>query len=126
MAKTHTFSPSVTGLSGSLSGTPQTFTGGKVVILSETLPIGTDTLVALVLDVSQVKSAFIMASTATLLETNSGSSPAQTLSLAAGIPYIWNTNSYDTFKFTTDITALYCTNVAESLLTAEFLVDPTV
>ena len=126
MAKTHTFSPSVTGLSGSLSGTPQTFTGGKVIIISETIPAGTDTLVAFVLDVSQVKSAFIMASTALSLQTNSAGSPVDTIALAAGIPYIWNTNSYDAFLLGTDVTALYCTNVAESLLTIEILVDPTV
>ncbi len=126
MAKTHTYSPSVTGVAGSLSGTPQSFTGGKAIILSETIPAGTDTLVALVLDVSQVKSAFIMASTALSFQTNSSGSPVDTIDLAAGIPYIWNTNSYDAFLLTTDVTALYCTNVAESVLTAEFLIDPTV
>jgi hypothetical protein len=103
-----------------------TLTSGSKVSIDESLSIGTDTLVALTLDVSQVKSAYIVADTAMTLETNSSGSPANTLTLVAGLPYVWYTNKYDSFKLTTDVTALYVTNAAAGRLQMEFLVDPTV
>lgn len=103
-----------------------TLTAGSKISIDETIAIGTDTLVALTLDVSQVKSIYILSDVAATIETNSGGSPAQTLTLVAGVPYVWYTNKYSALVFTTDITALYITNAAIARLQIEILVDPTV
>lgn len=103
-----------------------TLTSGAKVSIDETLSIGTDVPVALTLDVSQVKSAYIVSSVAMTIKTNSSGSPANTLTLVAGVPYRWYTNQYDAFKLTTDVTTLYVTNAAAGRLQMEFLVDPTV
>ena len=103
-----------------------TLTSGSKISIDESLSIGTNTLVALTLDVSQVKACYILADTAMTIKTNSSGSPANTLTLVANIPYVWYTNKYDTFKLTTDVTALYVTNAAAGRLQMEFLVDPTV
>ncbi len=105
-----------------------TLTAGQKISIDETMPIANDTLVALSLDVSQVKSMFILSDQDVTLETNSSSAPAQSLALKANIPYIWYTNKYHSLWCTTDITALYVTNASASAasLQLEILVDPTV
>lgn len=92
-----------------------------------TVPIANDQLYALALDVSQVKAVFLLSDQDLLLETNSSSSPANTLSLKANVPYIWYTNKPQALVFTTDITALYLTNASAAVATLklEILVDPT-
>ena len=75
----------------------------------------TDYLVNFALDVSQIQAIFILSDQDITLETNDGGSPVDTISLLAGKPYIWKkTDSYDTCKLTTDITALYITNTGNS------------
>ena len=72
----------------------------------------TDQEVVMSLDVSAVKGCYIVCDQAVTIETNDGTTPDQTLILKAGVPYEWDTDSYDTFKFTDDITALYVTNAS--------------
>lgn len=105
-----------------------TLESGSRVSIDEQIAVGTDTLVALTVDVSQVKSIFILSDRNITLETNNGGSPVNTLALKANIPYLWFTNKYDTMKFTSDITALYVTNASggTARLQIEILVDPTV
>lgn len=106
-----------------------TFTGGgQGPSIDEVIPAdSTDALVAYALDVSQVKAFFMLAEGDMTIETNDGAAPDDTLNLKAGIPYIWFTNTYDTFKFTTDITKLYCTDTstADNRLQIEAVFDPT-
>lgn len=87
----------------------------------------TDQQSVLSLDVSAVKSFYIVSSQAVTLETNSGSSPANTIALLADIPYIWTTDSYDTFLLTTDVTSFFFTNASGSTATIymEAIIDST-
>ena len=103
-------------------------TAGLRIAISEQIAIANDVLVALSVDVSQVKGVYILSDQDVTLETNSSSSPTNTLALKANIPYVWYTNKYDVLKFTSDITALYVTNASASAanLTIEILTDPTV
>lgn len=106
----------------------QSITAGSRVQIDEEIGVGTDALVALTVDVSQVRACYIHSDKALTLETNNSGSPADTLTLVANIPYVWYTNKYDAFVFGTDITALYVTNAAGATarLRIELLIDPTV
>jgi len=68
------------------------------------------TQMTMTIDVSAVKAFAIFSDVDITLKTNSSGSPANTLALKAGIPYIWTTDSYDTFKLTTDVTSLFFVN----------------
>lgn len=87
----------------------------------------TDGLINFTLDVSQLQSIYIVSDADITIETNDGSSPADTLSLVAGVPYVWHADSYHTCLLTTDITALYVTNASggSARLQIEALHDPT-
>jgi hypothetical protein len=99
--------------------------------IDEAIPLGTDTLVAYALDVSQLKSIFIVSDKAMTIETNSGSAAANTITLAANVPFLWafgDAPLRDTagVAITVDITALYVTNAANAQLQIRALLDPTV
>jgi len=125
MAKTHTFNPSVTAPSGSLSGTPQTYSGGEHVEYDETFAAGNNQAFALAFAVAKLKSIFILASTDATLETNDSGTPASTISLVGGIPYIWNEDSYFANLIDADVTSAFLTNAAECRLRISAIVDPT-
>ena len=105
-----------------------TLTAGLRIAISEAIAIANDVLVALSVDVSQVKAVYILSDQNVTLETNSSGAPTNTLALIANVPYVWYTNKYDVLKFTSDITALYVTNASAAVanLTIEILTDPTV
>jgi len=88
----------------------------------------TDFLVAMTLDVSQLKLIYIVSDQAITLETNSGSAPSDTITLVADVPYVWHTGSYYTNLLATDITATYWTNAsgATANVDIQIVVDPTV
>lgn len=98
------------------------------------VPVGNNQLFALALDVSQLKSLYIEAVGGALtLKTNSSGSPANTITLADGVPFSWIQNNgalADTSgaAITTDITALYVTNGTAAAVSLKFatLLDPTV
>lgn len=94
-------------------------TGGLVTLIDgETVATGqTDVLFAVTLDVSQVKAFYLVSDKNVTFETNNSATPANTLSLVADIPYVWYTNKYDTFKLTTDVTAVYITNASGATAT---------
>lgn len=94
--------------------------------LSESIAANqTNLLVGYTLDVSAVKSFYIVSDVAMTVKTNSSGSPANTLTLVAGQPYLWVVGDYDTFKLTTDVTALYITNTTAGTLDIRALVDAT-
>lgn len=126
MSVTHSHLQRVT--IGNLSIAPAsefTFTANAETTLEESIGIGTDTQVNVAIDVSAVKSFYLLSDVAATIETNSGSSPTNTITLVAGIPYIWHSSSYDTFKLTGDVTALFVTNAAACALKMYVLYDPT-
>lgn len=88
----------------------------------------TNLLVNFTLDVSELKALYIVCDKAILIETNSGSSPAATITLAAGEPLIWWTGCAFANPFgSTDITGLYLTTgaVGDALLQIRALHDST-
>lgn len=105
----------------------KTYSGGAEPNISESITAGTDTLVACVLDVSQMKTLFLYSDVAMTIKTNSSGAPAATVTLAAGQAIVWTSTSGLTNPFgSTDVTALYVTNAATGTLTMGVLVDPTV
>lgn len=70
------------------------------------------------LDVSACKSFYLESDQDVLFETNSGGAPDDSISLLANKPYIWHTNSYDSFLLGTDITtSIFITNASGSIAT---------
>lgn len=111
---------------GTVVGSAQTFPGEGESNLDATIPLdSTDKLIAWSVDVSQIQSIIIEASENMMLETNSGSVPDDTISLLAGVPYVWHTGSYYTNKFTADVTALYITNTTAGTLKIQCCLDST-
>lgn len=113
-------------------GTPisatNSFSGSSHVQVSETVTTGqTDVQINVALDVSAIKSIIIKSDKAVTLETNSGSAAANTINLLANVPYIWNTNSYNTCLLTTDVTAIFITNASGSTatITLDAILDAT-
>jgi hypothetical protein len=96
--------------------------------LEETVNNGqTDQEVVVAIDVSAVKAFYIVSDYAVTLETNSGSTPADTISLVADVPYVWTTDSYDTFQLGTDVTSFFFTNASGSNATIKMhtVIDAT-
>ena len=85
-------------------------------------------LVAMVLDVSQLKSIFLLSDKDVILETNSGGSPADTITLTANVPVSWYVGCGYACPLGTDVTAIYLTNAGADAATVNlrFLVDSTV
>lgn len=128
---THNFSRGWSN-AGAISKTVAISAGAEYNI-DESIPASTtDQLVAFVLDVSQLKGIFMVSDYAVTVETNSGSTAANTFTLPANTPYMWvlgDAAMRDTAGavVTTDITALYVTNGASSsaLFQLRAVVDPT-
>jgi hypothetical protein len=76
---------------------------------------------------STVKVFWIYSDVAITVETNDGSAPDDTLTLAAGIPYMYVNDGEDAFLLGTDVTALFITNASGSTanITCRCLQDST-
>lgn len=131
---THTFTRGWTNGGTSISKQIAVDAGAEHNI-DESIPAATtDALVAFALDVSQCKGIYIVSNLPLLIETNSSGSAVNTITLAANVPFVWvfgDAALRDTAGavITTDITALYVTNVDGALaanLQIRVLVDPTV
>lgn len=104
------------------------YSGAAQQSIDEAIPdSSSDLLVAFSLDVSEIKSIYILSDKDLTLETNNGGAPDDTITLVGGVPYIWHTGSYFTNLLTTDITALYLTtgSVGEARFQLEVVTDPT-
>ena len=133
MSFTHTINKVFNSDSGASFIGSVASTGGMEVNVDEAIPaLSTDLLVAFAADVSQVKSLFILATGAMTIETNDGSSPGNTITLAANIPFVWTSQDgldlRDTAEaaVTVDITSIYVTSTAGGSLKIRALIDPTV
>lgn len=129
MAFTQTLKLDWVGPSGRQITAANNYSGGAQASVSESIPdSSTDLQVTFALDVSAIKSIYIKSDQNITLETNNGSTPDDTLTLLAGVPYIWHTDSYFTNLLTTDITTdIFITNSSGSaaLLEIEVVTDPT-
>jgi hypothetical protein len=128
MSYKHTVNMSVNSAVESLGGTPKEYTASGLKTLKETINNAvTDLQITFNLDVSAVKSFVALSDRDITLETNNAGAPVNTILLKAGVPYIWTIDSYDTFKLTSDVTALFITNAsgAAAVLTISALEDVT-
>lgn len=126
MAFNHTIVQSVQA-SGSPIVTTNTYTASSSIRLEESAADDGTTAISVAIDVSAVKSFFVVSSQDVILETNSASAADDTINLVAGVPYVWNIDSYDTFKLGTDVTSIHITNSSGSAATIqlEAIVDAT-
>lgn len=102
--------------------------GGLVLQLDEPIPDSSSDLeIELVIDVSQVQGILLVSDQDVTIETNDGSSPDDTISLKAGIPYVWYDGKYDALVFGSDVTSIFVTNASGSDARLQMLcvVDPT-
>ncbi|KKN53084.1 hypothetical protein LCGC14_0605960 [marine sediment metagenome] len=103
--------------------TTPTFTGdGKDNLDVSVADSSTDYLVNFALDVSLIQAIIIVSDKDVTMETNDGTTPADTINLLANNPYIWYTGSYFTNLLTTDITGLYFTNSSGGVANVKLLV----
>lgn len=70
----------------------------------------TDKLIDFAMTIARLKMIYILADQDMTLETNSGSSPGNTITLKANIPFWWSSTSGESNPFTSNITALYATH----------------
>jgi hypothetical protein len=128
MALTHRIIRTFIGTNGTQITAEMSQSAGQELNVSEVIPaLSSDLLVALTLDVSQIKSLYIKATGGAMtLETNSGGSPANTITLAANGVEEWQTGDNRANPLTTDVTALYVTSTAGGTLEIRVLIDPTV
>lgn len=92
----------------------KTYSASLSLSLADVAAAETTTEMEMTLNVANVKAFAVLSDVDVTLKTNSSGSPTNTLALKGGIPYIWNTDSYDTFKLTDDVTALFFTNAGET------------
>jgi hypothetical protein len=87
----------------------------------------TDMLVALTLDIDQIKAIYMVSDQALTVETNT-TGGIDTINLLADKPLLWQNDSYFANPFSTDVTALYLTNASGSAATfqLEVVFDSTV
>ena len=96
--------------------------GNRVIAIS--LAVGasqTDLLVPTTFAVANLRSIFLLSTQNMTLETNSGSSPANTFTLTANVPFAWQYQSGITNPFGTDVTAFYVTNTTALTLKGRIL-----
>lgn len=128
MAITHNLTLSWQSGEGASISKKVSATGGQEINISESVPdSSTDLQITCNVDVSALKSLYIVSDKDMTLETNSGSTPTDTLSLKAGVPIVWESNMGTTNPLTADVTALFATTgaVGAAILDFKALQDPT-
>ncbi|NIO43789.1 MAG: hypothetical protein GTO41_28705 [Burkholderiales bacterium] len=87
----------------------------------------TDLLVNFTLDISQLKSIYMVSDQNLTVETNDSAAPQETIALLADKPLMWQNDSYYACPFAGDITKLYLTNSSGStaLFNLEVVHDST-
>lgn len=127
MAFTYTPEWNITAASGRTAKS-KAYSGSQIVELDESVADSqTDSQINVAIDVSAVKTFYVVSDQNVTLETNSGSTPADTIALKADVPYVWTTDSYDSFLLGTDVTAIFITNASGSTaaITLRALIDAT-
>lgn len=91
---------------GSSSGINASFPGGS-----------TNEPLAMTLTVANIQAIFLVSNVDLTLETNSGTSPANTINLKAGSPLVWSkSDAYFANPFTTNVTGFFITCAAAARL----------
>jgi hypothetical protein len=111
MSFTHKINSSYVDDSGLAIGGQSSYTGTLEKGYDGTLAVGiTDQLVSIQWAVANVKSEVFFASAAARIKTNSSTSPATTLNLAAGQSIVWGNDFLGANPVPADVTAIYVSN----------------
>jgi hypothetical protein len=127
MSFSYTVTQSVQSLAGQKSASKQ-YVAAASLEIDEQIAIAADVPVVMNLDVSQVKAFLIVSDQDVTAEFNSSGAPTPSIALKKDVPYIWTTDSYDTFKLTVDVTALFITNASAAIANVSIRAayDPTI
>ena len=92
----------------------RTFSGSSVtpMVDEDVATAQTDYEIVVAVDVSAIQCIMIVSTEDVTLETNDGTTPDDTISLLADVPYIWDTDSYFVNLLTVDITSVFITNAS--------------
>lgn len=103
----------------------KTYTADGFTELELSIPDSTtDQQVVVAIDVSAIVAIIIDSDQAITIETNDGTTPADTITPAAGVPLIWTNDDEhaNPFGSGTDVTSLYITNSSGSTATIKISV----
>jgi hypothetical protein len=106
----------------------QTLSGSGGLVVEESIPDSTtDQLVSLAFILAELLAFYMVSDKALTIETNSSSAPQETISLAAGVPFVYVPGAGLASPFGGNVTALYATNASGSAaaLQIRVLVDAT-
>lgn len=100
----------LTANSGAFSSV-RNITGDLQTEMSQVIAAGaTNVNILLAIDITKVKLLLIKSSVNMTFKTNSSGSPANTINLLAGIPYVWAAGGYETLVLTTNVSSIFVTN----------------
>jgi hypothetical protein len=115
---THNLTLGVSGSGVAREKTISNTQAGVALIDGETVSTGeTDYEINFDLDVSACKSFYLESDQDVTFETNDGAAADDTIALKADVPYVWHTDSYDSFLLGTDVTSVFITNASGSTAT---------
>lgn len=106
----------------SISGT-QTEIGNNEIAINQQIPASSSGLaVTASFTAANVQSIFMVCSQNITIQTNSTTSPGNTINLKAGIPLLWSVSAgYFANPFTVNVTSFYVTNTAACRLQVKIL-----
>lgn len=128
MSFTHSITKSWTNGGAPISKVVETAAGQEVNIDESIAGGSTDLELMCGVDVSALKSLFILSDRDLMLQTNDGSSPDNTINLKANQPFHWNAaDGYFSNPLTVDVASIFATLAAGDAATLKIraLIDPT-
>jgi hypothetical protein len=117
MSYSHSWDLTFSRGDAAISSTSEDVTGSAEANIDETIGVdASNLLINVAIDVSALKSIFILCSKAATIETNNSSTPDDTISLSAGVPFRWTVNSpfASPFASNVDVTKIYVTAAGAS------------
>ena len=110
MSVKHTFEETIHVGGKSYTSQNEFTQGGEAIIDQEAVAADeSDLLMVVAIDVSAMKTFFMLSGTDLTVKTNSSSTPDDTLTLKAGVPISWHENSNHSKPLTVDVTKIYVT-----------------
>lgn len=120
---TDTITVNISGTDGARIQGSSTETGTTQTNVDVSISAGvTNQLVAMAFVVANVQCCYLVSNQNVTLKTNSTTSPGNTISLKANIPYLWRKSAgYNALLFTTDVTSWYITTTSSARMQASVL-----
>lgn len=126
MSTTHkqTYHLSSTGGTLAISGSQSEVGATEQTIDSTFAASTTDSLLSIAFTASNLQSIALVSDKNLTIETNSASSPTNTINLKAGTPFVWSKSAaYFANPFTANVTAFYITCTGAARLRGRILVS---